>query len=65
MITKEEFQAYEDVRLSGRTNMFMVSNVIVLSGLDRETIKEIMSNYSEIKDSLSQKQKTTSKEDIE
>lgn len=44
-ITKEQFEAYEKVRVSGVTNMFMVSTVCDLSGLDKETIVQIMSEY--------------------
>jgi hypothetical protein len=49
-ITKEEFQAYEDVRVSGETNMFDTRMVEFLSGLDRDTIKDIMKNYSSLKE---------------
>jgi hypothetical protein len=47
MITKEKFQAYEDVRNGGRTNMFDVKKVIVLSGgeLTREDCLDIMKSY--------------------
>lgn len=47
-ITKEEFDAYEAVRESGVTNMFDVSRVERLSGLDRKTIITIMDNYTEL-----------------
>ncbi len=47
-ITKQEFQAYERVRASGVTNMFAVSVVEDLSGLDKETILEIMKQYTEL-----------------
>lgn len=47
-ITKEDFRAYEEVRSSGVTNMFMLSVVSELSGLDREQILEIMKRYSEL-----------------
>ncbi len=47
-ITKQEFQAYEDVRASGVTNMFAVSVVEDLSGLDRDTIFAIMKHYSDL-----------------
>jgi len=47
-ITKDEFEAYEEVRASGVTNMFMISVVSELSGLDKEKIKEIMKQYSEL-----------------
>ena len=44
-VTQDEFNAYEDVRESGVTNMFNVSVVSDYSGLSREKIIEIMSNY--------------------
>jgi len=47
-ITKEEFGAYEGVRESGVTNMFMISTVSEISGLGREKIKFIMTNYGEL-----------------
>jgi len=48
IITKEEFQAYEDVRSSGVTNMFDVKTVEALSGLTRKKILEIMKTYSDL-----------------
>jgi len=47
-ITKEEFDAYEAVRESGVTNMFLISRVSDLSGLDKEIIKAIMKNYGKL-----------------
>jgi len=47
-ITKKDFEAYNKVRESGRTNMFMITEVINLSGLTREKIKCIMENYKEL-----------------
>lgn len=47
-ITKEQFQAYEDVRASGATNMFDVRKVSQLSGLEREDIMMIMSTYASL-----------------
>jgi len=44
-ITKEQFQEYEGVRSRGRTNMFDLRNVEMLSGLDRNTILAIMQHY--------------------
>ncbi len=44
-ITKEDFQAYLKVQSSGKTNMFDLRNVVKLSGLSREKILEIMTNY--------------------
>ena len=45
-ITQEEFEAYEDVRQSGVTNMFAVSKVSDYSGLSKDKIVSIMKNYS-------------------
>jgi len=45
-ITQEEFDAYEDVRQSGVTNMFNVSVVSDYSGLSRDKIITIISNYN-------------------
>ena len=45
-ITQEDFQAYEDVRQSGVTNMMAVNTVSDYSGLSRDKIISIMKNYS-------------------
>ena len=47
-ITQDEFDAYEDVRESGVTNMFNISVVSDYSGLSREKIITIMSNYDSL-----------------
>lgn len=47
-ISKKDFEAYEEVRESGVTNMFMISTVISHSGLSRDKVKAIMSNYDVI-----------------
>ena len=44
-ITQDDFNAYEDVRESGVTNMFDVSTVSDYSGLNRKQIIAIMQNY--------------------
>jgi hypothetical protein len=49
-ITQEEFEAYEDVRESGVTNMFNTSVVSDYSGLSRNKIVSIMQNYSALRD---------------
>ena len=49
-ITQDQFDAYEDVRESGVTNMFAVAQVEALSGLAREQIMTIMTSYGELKD---------------
>ena len=45
-ITQDEFDAYEDVRQSGVTNMFNISVVSDYSGLSRDKIITIISNYN-------------------
>lgn len=47
-ISQEDFQAYENVRRSGVTNMFMANVVSDLSGLNREQILAIMKNYGKL-----------------
>jgi|LULN01.1.fsa_nt_gb hypothetical protein len=49
-ITQEDFDAYEDVRQSGVTNMFAVSTVSDYSGLSKDKIISIMKNYSALSD---------------
>ena len=49
-ITKEQFEAYVDVQMSGVTNMFDVRTVGDLSGLEKEQIMTIMQSYGELKD---------------
>jgi len=53
MITNEEFEAYEEVRSSGVTNMFDVKTVSRLSELSKEKVLEIMTRYAELKDTYS------------
>lgn len=48
-VSKEMFDRYEAVRVSGVTNMFAVGLVSELSGLEREDIFDIMKNYSDYK----------------
>lgn len=49
-ISKKDFQAYLQVQNSGKTNMFDLRNVVMLSGLSREKILEIMTNYHKYKE---------------
>ena len=49
MVTKEDFEAFEEVREEGMYNM-MSPNAILMSGLDKSTYLEILSNYSELKE---------------
>ena len=49
-ITKENFEAYVNVQESGITNMFDVKMVQSLSGLEKEQIMTIMTNYGELKE---------------
>ena len=50
-INKEEFQAFEKVRVSGETNMFDVPMVMQLANglISKKQILIIMDNYSELK----------------
>ena len=49
-ITQDQFDAYEDVRESGITNMFNVAVVSDYSGLNRQDIMTIMKNYSTLQE---------------
>ena len=49
-ITKEQFEAYVNVQMSGATNMWNVKLVSELSGLEEEKIMTIMKSYGELKD---------------
>ncbi len=49
-ITQDQFDAYEDVRESGITNMFNVAVVSDYSGLSRQEIMTIMKNYSTLQE---------------
>lgn len=45
-ITEKDFKEYEKIRSSGKTNMFAVNVVVMLSEqLNREKCLEIMKNY--------------------
>ncbi len=47
-ITKEDFEAYKDVQNSGVTNMFDISVVVELSGLERNQVLTIMKHYNDL-----------------
>ena len=49
-ISKEEFQAYEDVRASCVVNMTAVNIICQISGLKREKVLYIMEHYAELKE---------------
>ena len=49
-ITQDEFDAYVEVQESGITNMFNVAVVSDYSGLSRQDIMTIMSNYDMLKE---------------
>ena len=52
-ITKTQFNRYEGCRLSGATNMFDLTNVKLLTGLNKEQVLAIMENYNELKEKYS------------
>ena len=47
-ITKDDFELYEDVRKTGRINMFNVSKIVELTGLTKEQCFYIMKNYNKL-----------------
>jgi len=49
MIHRKDFQAYENVRQSGVTNMFNFAVVSELSGLSKAKIIEVMRHYQALK----------------
>ena len=52
IITKEQLKKYRKVQHNGETNMWDVSAVGDLSGLDGEVIYYIMKNYTELNKKL-------------
>jgi len=48
-ITKEQFEAFEKVRLSGKTNMFDYCMVAKLGKITQKTVKKIITNYLRLK----------------
>jgi len=48
MSEKEKFEAYVKVQNSGVTNMFDVTTVCRLSGLERKDAMDIMERYEEL-----------------
>ena len=55
-INEEEFEAYEDVRVSGETNMYDIPMVMMLAQdvLSKKQILTIMDNYLELKNKYPQ-----------
>ena len=49
-ITKDKFESYVDVQMSGVTNMMDVKTVSELSGLERQEIITIMRNYNKLQE---------------
>ncbi len=47
-ITRQEFDAYEEVRESGQTNMCALNTVTDLSGLTKEKVLAIMKDYGNL-----------------
>lgn len=45
---KEQYLAYERIRVSGITNMFHISRVKILSGLTSDQIIFVMDNYKNL-----------------
>ena len=49
-MTKEKFEAYVRVQMSGVTNMFAVKTVMAISGLTKDECCDIMKNYETYKE---------------
>ena len=49
-ISEKDFQRYVKVQRSGKTNMFNLNNVQVLSGLTKDKIKAVMEQYDSLCD---------------
>lgn len=47
-ITKEDFNVYKAVQESGITNMFDISVIMELSGLERNKVLTIMKHYNDL-----------------
>lgn len=45
-ITEQDFKDFVEVRNGGLTNMMMTANVSALSGLSRETVTGILTNFA-------------------
>jgi len=54
VISKEDFERYVRVQMSGVTNMMDVKKVTLYSGLSREQILYIMEHYIELEEKYSQ-----------
>ena len=50
IISKEDFLSFENCRKSGLTNMFNLSNVEMITGLNKITIKAINKEYEKLRD---------------
>ncbi len=46
-VTKDEFEAYEEVRKSGEFNMFDANNASAAAGLSRDRYMAVLKNYTE------------------
>lgn len=55
MITIEDFERFEKVRKSGVVNMLDITKISIVSGLDKEKILEILSEYNDFKESYEEK----------
>lgn len=54
--TEEDlFRAYEEVRVSGRVNMFDRTSVCMLSGLSVEEYHYVLKNYTELRNKYDNK----------
>jgi len=56
-VSRTEFEAFERVRQSGRTNMFDVQVVCALSGLRKDVVLAIMCDYATLQKQYERKER--------
>ena len=59
-----EFEAYEEVRISGETNMWDTNMVSMLSGLPKDKILVIMNDYTKLRERYEMKQTKDNLSDV-
>jgi hypothetical protein len=63
-INMNEFEAYEEVRISGETNMWDTNMVSMLSGLPKDKILVIMNDYTKLRERYEMKQTKDNLSDV-
>ena len=63
MITAEKFHSYVAVQRSGTTNMFAITLVSALTGLEKDDLMDIMKNYVTYMDEFGEGEQVLDNED--